>query len=169
MKQWFSKLMLGAAVLLASLTLPAQSIVNGTVTNGVGLMISGGTAITQIQFVNAGSTSTYLELLDNNSSTSTNIVRPEYTYYTTSVATNTTVFTNIVGTLQTNNFLYLSRSSTDVSAVTNKANLVYAVTLPAGANITVIPSAALSFGRGVQSYATTATNVTWIATVLGLP
>lgn len=141
----------GAVALLFGITANAQTFGSGTLTNGVNLIRSGGTALLSMQLINGTANAQMVLLFDNNSATSTNIVRPEYMTSASTLATNTSVFTNIFGQLQTNSFKYLSQTITTNAAVTNAANVVYQVLVPANGTVSILPSQAIGVSRGLNA------------------
>lgn len=139
------------AALALCVSAHAQSIQTGTLTNGVNLLQSTPTALLSLQLVNAAATANTVYLYDNDSATSTNIVKSAYITAAYTRATNTSVITNILGNLQTNNSVYLTKSYTTNSAVTNEATRVYAVVVPATSSVTIEPSSPLLVGFGLNA------------------
>lgn len=150
--KFFSRNILVAALALLVGMLPAigQSVISGVLTNGVNLIKTGPGAVYELEVYNQDAATQTLTIYDNSSSTSTNTVKPAWTYYTIGRATNSVVFTNIVGVVQTNTTIGLARTTVSVSAVTNEATRVYRVTIPTATKVTIQPNEALTFGLGFQ-------------------
>lgn len=152
----FKKLIIGLAILCAGSHIAnAQLLLTKVLTNGVNLVRSGAAAVNELQITDTSGAANTITLLDNSSSTSTNTVKPTYLTYSYAKATNTTTFTNIAGVVQTNNFIYTSRSVTTNAAATNVANILYRVVVPANGTVSIIPNNAFTFGLGIQVLAGT--------------
>lgn len=162
------KLLSFGLALFASVAAFGQTIASGTLTNGVNLVRDGGTQLLSMQLINLGSTVCTVTLFDNDSATSTNIIRPEYDMFTYAYSTNTSVFTNFFGQLQTNSYRYLSRSSSTVSAVTNAANQIAVVSIPGNSTVNILPSIALGANRGITALAET-NSVSYVLNYLPQP
>ena len=150
MKKLFKNSLRLLGIALLAVSAHAQSNRPFSLTNGVNLIYNGKAAVDEINITESSGFSSTLLILDNASSTSTNIARPSYVSFAYSRLTNTTTFTNIAGVVQTNNFVYLARTATTNAAVTNVANIVYRTTLPASGVVTIVPDSSFGFGRGVQ-------------------
>lgn len=138
------------AALVAPLSALGQSVISGSLTNGVNIVRSGPGAIYSLQLFNSDIAAQTVTIYDNSSSTSTNTIKPAYSYFTTGRITNTVIFTNIVGRGETNTTIGLGRTSVSVSAVTNEATRVYRIVVPASSSGTIIPAQPLTFGLGFQ-------------------
>jgi hypothetical protein len=146
-----TKLFLKFGLILGiSLAAHAQQPITAALTNGVNLVRSGGTALFELQITDTSGVANTITILDNSSSTTTNIVRPAYISAAYTTLTNSTVFTNQAGVTQTNNFRYLSRSSTTNAAATNSANVLYRTIVPANGTVSILPAAHFAFGLGLQ-------------------
>lgn len=151
--KFLKSLLVGASLLASAFVADAQILLNKGLTNPVTLVRSGSAALHEFTIQNQDIAAATLLILDNNSATSSNIVRPSYiSYGAYSRLTNTATFTNIVGVVQTNNFTYLTRSSTTNAATTNTANIVYRLNVPASTTLTIIPDDSYTFGLGIQAY-----------------
>jgi len=151
MKNFFNKFRaIAVALLVSAVGAFGQATQSGTLTNGVNLLQSTPTAVLSLQLLNAAASANTVILYDNDSATSTNTVKPSYITYAYSRATNSTVITNVLGNLQTNNFVYLTKSATTNAAVTNEAARVYAVIVPAASSVTIEPSSPLLVGLGLN-------------------
>lgn len=135
---------------LLALGAQAQSIKPFVLTNGVNLVLNAKAAVDEINITDSSGYGSTLLILDNSSALSTNTVKPSYISYAYSKATNSTTFTNIAGVVQTNSFVYLSRSATTNAAATNVANILYRTTIPASGTVTIVPDTSFGFGFGVQ-------------------
>ena len=160
MKSLFDKLMDGFTKLAIVIGLglavgfsaSAQTLKSGSLTNGANLVVSGPNIVYDLQILNRDAAAAIVTLYDNSSATSTNTVKSALTTYTLSRATNSTVFTNINGVLQTNDFIYLTRSSTVTAAVTNEATRVYRVSIPAASQVVVQPNDGYGMTLGFQMH-----------------
>ena len=152
-KTFMKSLFVGAALIMSAFASHAQILLNKGLTNPVTLIRSGQAALHEFTVQNSDIAAATLLILDNSSTTSSNIVRPaNITYGAYTRATNVATFTNIVGVVQTNNFTYLSRAATTNAATTNVANIIYRITIPASSTITVVPDDSYTFGYGIQAY-----------------
>lgn len=161
MKSLFDKLMDGFTKLaiviglglVVGFSASAQTLKSGSLTNGANLVVSGPNIVYDLQILNRDAAAAIVTLYDNSSATSTNTVKSALTTYTLSRATNSTVFTNINGVLQTNNFIYLTRSSmVTAAAATNEATRVYRVTIPAAGQVVVQPTDGYGMTLGFQMH-----------------
>lgn len=169
MKTFFNKSLIAAIGLLVSaFGVFGQATASGTLTNGVNLLNANPVALLSLQLLNANATPNTVILYDNDSATSTNSVKPAYITATLGKATNTTVITNALGNLQTNNFVYLTKTYTTNSAATNEANKLYAVIVPAGSSVTIEPSSPLLTGLGLNALNVT-NSVTYVLKYAPLP
>lgn len=157
-----------AGLILAGLSADAQTLASGSLTNGANLIRSGAAVVYDLQVLNRDVASAILTLYDNSSATSTNQAKTAITTYTLSRATNSTTFTNIVGVVETNDFIYLTRSSTVTAAVTNEATRVYRVTVPASSSVIVSPNDGYGLTFGYQLH-WTGTNADYNTTYRSLP
>lgn len=139
-----------AGLILVGLSADAQTLASGSLTNGANLIRSGATVVHELQVLNRDVAAAIVTLYDNSSATSTNRVKTGITTYTLSRATNSTTFTNFVGVVETNNFIYMTRSSTVVAAVTNEATRVYRVTVPASSSVLIQPDDGYGLTFGYQ-------------------
>lgn len=151
MNKFFNKLgILAVTLLVSAFGAFGQATQSGVLTNGVNLLQSTPTALLSLQLLNGAASANTVILYDNDSATSTNTVKSSYITAAYTKATNSTVFTNALGNTQTNNFVYLSKSYTTNSAVTNEATRLYAVIVPAGSSVTIEPSNPLLTGFGLN-------------------
>lgn len=170
-KNKLSKLFVGLSLLFVGLiTANAQLLSTHTLTNGVNLINANPLLAFRMQFNNANAAAVTVRLYDNDSATSTNTVKGAYVTYTWTLATNTTVFTNVFENLQTNSHRYLSLVATTNAAVTNEATLVYpTITVPAAGSVTVdFDDRPIAVGRGLNALVASS-NITAFLTYLRLP
>ena len=146
----FKALVIGVAIFAMAHVASAQILLNKVLTNGVNLVRSGATAVNELQITDTSGAANWITLLDNNSASSTNTIKPSYITYAYSRYTNTTTFTNLAGVVQTNNFVYVARVATTNALATNVANVVYRVLIPASATVSILPNNPYTFGLGVQ-------------------
>jgi len=135
---------------LTTVTASAQLFVSGSLTNGVNLLNANPIAITQLQLTDTSGTNNLVIVYDNDSTTSTNAIVSSWISLAYARATNSTTFTNFAGVVQTNSFVYLSRSSVTNAATTNEATRVWIANVPANGSLTIIPDTAIAVGRGLQ-------------------
>lgn len=138
--------------LITSLSASGQSVISGSLTNGVNLVKTGPGVLYSLQIFNSDIAAQTLTIYDNSSSTSTNTAKGAYNYFTTGRGTNTVIFTNAVGRVETNITIGLVRTSVSVSAITNEATRVFRIIVPASSSGTIIPSQPLTFGLGFQAH-----------------
>lgn len=156
------------ALILSAISTQAQSSRSGSLTNGANLIYSGSSVAYNLQVLNRDAAAAILTIYDNSSATSTNVVRTAITTYLPTRATNTSTFTNAVGRVETNNFVYLTRSSTVTAAVTNEANRIYRISVPASSSVIITPVDGYSFTFGYQAH-WTGTNADYNTVIRSLP
>lgn len=166
MNRFITRILCAAALVFSA---QADSIKTGSITNGVNLLLSTSAALKELTVLNGAAASTFI-LYDNNSATSTNIVRPLYYTYSRSRATNAYVFTNALGNLQTNSEIYLQITTTTNAATTNEANRVYLANVAASGTLLVDPPQGVyNFTKGVQLYSTSTSTLSYVMTYDPLP
>lgn len=164
-----SKAVLAAGLLCAGIA-HGQTLLSATLTAGVSRLSENPLLAYALTINNPNAAAVTVRLYDNDSASSTNVVRVGYSTYSYARATNSTVITNVFGNLQTNSFIYLNRTETVTGAVTNEATLVYPpITIPAASTVNVdFGDSPIAVGRGLNAL-TLNSNVTAFLTYLPLP
>lgn len=163
-----TKLGITLAVAFGIITAQAQTPKSGSLTNGANLIYGDSAVAYTLQVMNRDAAAAILTIYDNSSATSTNTVKTAITTYLPSRATNTSTFTNAIGRVETNNYVYLTRASTVTAAVTNEAYRVYRISVPASSSILVTPPDGYSFTFGYQAH-WTGTNADYNTVYRSLP
>lgn len=136
---------------------------SGSLTNGVNLVRDGGTSLGYLQLIDTSGTNQTIVVYDNDSSTSTNRIRPAYTATTQYTTNITRIFTNFAGVLQTNVTAQLAWATSSVAATTNEASRVITLAVPANSSTTFAPTSPLgmTWGLQIRTTGTAAYNATY--------
>jgi hypothetical protein len=136
---------------------------SGSLTNGVNLVNSGGTSLGYLQLIDTSGTNQTIVVYDNDSSTSTNRIRPAYTATTQYTTNIVRVFTNFAGVLQTNTTAQIAWATSTVAATTNEAARVITLAVPANSSTTFAPTQPLgmTWGFQIKTTGTAAYNATY--------
>lgn len=152
------------SVLLVMAFAASAQFNSGSLTNGVNLVRDGGTSLSYLQLIDTSGTNQTIVVYDNDSSTSTNRIRPAYTATTQYTTNITRIFTNFAGVLQTNTTTQLAWATSNVAATTNEAARVITLAVPANSSTTFAPSSpvGMTWGLQIKTTGTAAYNATYI-------
>lgn len=159
--------------LLVSVLLAVSSLAQNIITSGssTGLVavaaVARPAAVTGIQIVDTSGSANRVYVRDNSSASTTNIVMPAYTYYTTTASAVATAFTNYDGVVTgvTNNVAVLTLNTN--AASTNAARLINVIYVPANGTVTWTPTSSQGASYGIQLYSAAA--MSYQLTYLPLP
>lgn len=138
------------ALLFASAVFAQNAWLSGTAAANTNTVVDAGFGqLASLTIADTSGSANTIIIYDTDSATSTNRTLPAYTGRVQSLVTNTTTWIDSVGRTNSRSVVRLTNAVTTFAAVTNQANILYRVTVPANSTLVLEPPSPLGYTYGL--------------------